>query len=104
MLHMQIKFNPPRVTWLLITDCAYTKNGKAKNKNDWFDEQCEKVIEKRKEARTNFLQQITEENKTVCRQKKRQALERKMIGTEENYNRNHTRNFYKGVKNNNMGY
>lgn len=89
---------------------------KENNKTDnWYDEDCKRVTEKKSKARIIYLQNRNEENKRkydeerrnakkICRKKKRAMLEQKIEKIEEDYKAKSIRNFYRETKKQKTGY
>ena len=75
-------------------------------RNEWWDEECRKIIQKKNEARKNLLQLKTrtswntyinkrKQANKICTQKKKKWLSNKIIQIEENHRRNETKKFLK---------
>ena len=81
---------------------------KAKNE-EWFDDECRRAVEMKKQAKLKCLQRNTRSNKDdfnkkktyayrLCRKKKREALSKKIKEIGEHHNNNASKKFYKKVK------
>lgn len=85
-----------------------TKQQKTSN---WFDGECKKEMQRRKEAKLKMIQNGTDEDKRkyqeqrritkkICRAKKRKYIEQKIKRIEENFQNKEFKNFYQEVKKN----
>uniref|UniRef100_A0A8D8YS40 Craniofacial development protein 2 n=1 Tax=Cacopsylla melanoneura TaxID=428564 RepID=A0A8D8YS40_9HEMI len=94
-----------------ITEAANETIGERQRKRneEWFDQQCEQAIRKKNEARKQMLQINTRRNKerykalrreanNVCKQKKKEALNRKLKEVDELNKDSEDRKFYEAVK------
>lgn len=88
---------------------------KSKYKTDWFDEECEREIGKKKEAKKRMLANNNQETRraykearnkvnNICREKKREMWNKKMEELQRNFNYKNTREFYKSLKKEKSGY
>jgi hypothetical protein len=79
-------------------------------RNEWWDEECKKIIQDKNKARKKWLQMKTRIswntyiNKTkqankICIQKKKKWLSSKITQTEENHRKNETKKFFEGILN-----
>ncbi|PSN53384.1 hypothetical protein C0J52_03797 [Blattella germanica] len=94
-----------------ITEAAeqtIQKQGKTK-KNEWWDNDCKKIINGKNEARKKFLQTKTrasqeqykskrKEANKICREKKKEWINKKLLTLEENFRINDIGKFYNCVK------
>lgn len=78
-------------------------------RENWYNEECKKACQERNEARLKLLQNWTNENQTlfkekralakkICRKYKRLEMENKLINLEEQYKNKEIRNFYQEAK------
>jgi len=79
-------------------------------RNDWWDEECKKIIQEKNEARKKWLQlktrigwntYINKRNQAnkICTQKKKKWLSNKITQIEENHRRNEAKKFFEGIRN-----
>lgn len=91
------------------------RNTGKKGRNGWFDEECQKLLEERKEWRLKMIKNPTNENKEkyaeakrvlkkVCRKKKKDLLEAQLVEMEQDFKKKDTRKFYKEITKVKRGY
>ena len=79
-------------------------------RNEWWDEECKKIIEEKNEARKKWLQLKSRISWNTCTEKRKQAnkirhkrrkkwLSNKITQIEENHRRNETKKFFEGTGN-----
>ena len=103
------RWNKLRNTITEAAELVIQRQGKPE-RNEWWDDDCKKIMDEKNEARKKFLQMKTrasqdcyknkrkEANKT-CRNKKKKWLNDRLLKIEENFRMNDVRKFYKDVKN-----
>jgi hypothetical protein len=80
----------------------------SKHRNPWFDEGCSKLVDQRKQAKLQWLQEPSEANEGNlsdvrreaighCRNKKREYLKDKINGLESNSKNKNIRDLYRGI-------
>lgn len=88
---------------------------RTRRNQDWWDEECNILIQKRNDLRRIMIQRKTRSNteaykvaranfKKTCRLKKREKLEREITQLEENHRNQNVREMYKQVKNVKKGF
>lgn len=64
----------------------------------WFDAECKIVLQDRIVVIQKIINEPSKEDKTTCRQQKRNHLENKLEKNEANLTKKRYRKFYKGIK------
>lgn len=101
----------------VINESAYQNVSKedSNKKNEWFDEQCKKMVQERKKLRLLMMDNQTEELKekykrirnetnNICRIKKREAREKDITNMMTTFREKNARNFYQKIRTEKKGY
>lgn len=86
-----------------------------RTKTGWYDNECERALKERNDARQRMLQRDTRANremyrkkriaaKTLCRRKKRIWERKKLERIEEDFSNRESRKFYKGIRDARKGF
>ena len=82
---------------------------KPRQRKDWFDGECRKEIDKKKQLRIRYLESGKQEDEEkykkqrritsrICRENKRKAYNGKVLEMEANYKQRNIKNFYRAIK------